>query len=314
MAANDLVEFLRRETDELAQEYERIQRRVKEDPGTAGDQTEENWASILRQWLPAYYPIVTKGRILGRDGTASPQVDVLVLSPAYPQKLRDKKLYLAGGVIAAFECKTTLRVAHLRTFFETCRAVRALSPAPVGTPARELRPRILYGLLAHSHEWKADAAKPAENIARNIAELDAELVKRPADMPDLFCVADVGFWHALKALIPVPSQPGRFSMATAGSLELMTSYIAHLHDTQNQSPTFTPIGALLTILFGKLAWSDAEMRGLEDYFRAANVSGGGMGSNRAWPLDVLSEELRRTLHPERLTSGVMFNEWSAGPF
>lgn len=311
---NDLVEFLRRETNGLAQEYERIQRRVKEDPGTAGDQTEENWASILRLWLPTYYPIVTKGRILGRDGRASPQVDVLVLSPAYPRALLDKKLYLAGGVVAAFECKTTLRTAHLRAFFETCLAVRSLSPAPIGTPARELRPRILYGLLAHSHEWKGITSTPAENIARNISELDAELVTKPADMPDLFCIADVGLWHALKTILPASRKPGPYSAGTADRLQLTSCYIAHLHSTRDQSATFTPIGALLTLLFGKLAWQDVEMRGLEEYFRTSNISGAGMGFVRSWSLDVLSPELRRVLHPLRLTGGVMFDEWSVGPY
>src|SRR5690348_14207781 len=92
----------------ISQEYTRIQERVHEDPGTAGDQGEENWAAILRGWLPANYPVVTKGRIIDHDGKASPQVDVIVLSPFYPMSLRDKKLYFVGGVVAAFECKLTL--------------------------------------------------------------------------------------------------------------------------------------------------------------------------------------------------------------
>jgi len=40
--------------------YERITRRSAEDPGTAGDQAEENWAAFFRDWLPPSYPIVTK--------------------------------------------------------------------------------------------------------------------------------------------------------------------------------------------------------------------------------------------------------------
>ena len=83
-------------------------------PSTAGDQGEENWATLLRKWLPNYFHIVTKGRILTDSGYASPQVDILVLYPSYPKILLDKKLYLSGGVAAAFECKTTLKAADIK--------------------------------------------------------------------------------------------------------------------------------------------------------------------------------------------------------
>jgi hypothetical protein len=88
--------------------YLRIRARSKEDPGTAGDQAEEDWAEILRDWLPATYRIVTKGRMLFDDGSSSPQVDLLVLTPSYPRGLGNEKYVFAGGVIAAFECKLTL--------------------------------------------------------------------------------------------------------------------------------------------------------------------------------------------------------------
>ena len=73
--------------ESLALDYERIRARSRDDPGTAGDQAEEDWAAILRNWLPANYTVVTKGRILFEDGTSSPQMDVLVLSPSYPRGL-----------------------------------------------------------------------------------------------------------------------------------------------------------------------------------------------------------------------------------
>src|SRR5437773_1242208 len=97
---HDFFDFMKSIQDEMAQEYVRIQKRTREDPGTAGDQAEENWATLFRNWLPANYPVVTKGRIISEDGNASPQVDVLVLHPSYPLALRDKKMYFAGGVIA----------------------------------------------------------------------------------------------------------------------------------------------------------------------------------------------------------------------
>jgi hypothetical protein len=105
-----LQTFLRQDLAEIASEYKRIYSRTTEDPGTAGDEGEENWKALLEQWLPDSYKVVTKGRILGVDGTASPQVDVIVLQPSYPARLLNKKVYLVHGVAAAFECKTTSRM------------------------------------------------------------------------------------------------------------------------------------------------------------------------------------------------------------
>src|SRR5258707_793855 len=93
---HELADFILSCSQDLRREYERIRRRAWEDPGTAGDEGEENWATLLRQWLPATYHVVTKGRILDVTGSASPQVDVIVLRPEYPPFLRDqhKKLFL----------------------------------------------------------------------------------------------------------------------------------------------------------------------------------------------------------------------------
>ena len=61
---HDLYDFMRQLSNEMAAEYDRIQKRTTEDPGTAGDQGEENWADLLRGWLPRTYEVVTKGRII----------------------------------------------------------------------------------------------------------------------------------------------------------------------------------------------------------------------------------------------------------
>jgi len=105
---HDFFEMMRALKDSLATDYHRIRARTKDDPGTAGDQAEEDWAAILRDWLPAIYPVFTKGRILFEDGSSSPQVDVLVLKPSYPQGLRHQKYFFAGGVIICVADAATL--------------------------------------------------------------------------------------------------------------------------------------------------------------------------------------------------------------
>src|SRR5919106_2243588 len=107
-AMHELEAFLRQDQAELAAEYRRIYHRTSEDPGTAGDEGEENWAALLREWLPSSYQVVTKGRVVFPDRSASSQVDVVVLRGSYPPRLLNNKLYLSSGVVAAFECKNTL--------------------------------------------------------------------------------------------------------------------------------------------------------------------------------------------------------------
>ena len=148
MQSNDLIDFMNSATRQMAEEYDRIQKRATEDPGTAGDQGEENWATLLRNWLPPTFQIVTKGRILTYEGVASPQVDVLVLQPEYPKHLLDKKLFLAGGVLAAFECKVTLKAKHIEDFIKNSIEIKSHIPTGQGTPYKELQTPIIYGLLA----------------------------------------------------------------------------------------------------------------------------------------------------------------------
>lgn len=126
MKEHDLFNFFRNANEDIEREYKRICKRSVEDPGTAGDQGEENWAQILKMWLPPYFQVVTKGRILGDTGETSPQIDVLVLSPEYPKQLVNCKEYLAGGVVAAFECKLTLKRNHIKDLMKTSKIVTGL--------------------------------------------------------------------------------------------------------------------------------------------------------------------------------------------
>jgi hypothetical protein len=158
---HDLALLIQQATAELTAEYRRIQARVAEDPGTAGDQGEENWATLLRKWLPAGFHVRTKGRIIGVDGSASPQVDVLVLSPSYPVGLLDKKLYLAAGVVAAFECKLTLRRDHIRKVVKNSVALGKISRQG-GSSGRH----IIYGILAHSHVVPAKRDSPGIHLEK----------------------------------------------------------------------------------------------------------------------------------------------------
>ena len=198
--SHDLHDFMRQLSAKMAANYNLIRKRASEDPGTAGDQGEENWAELLRGWLPRTYEVATKGRIISQDGRTSPQIDVLVLKSIYPKQLieENQKIYLAAGVAAAFECKTTLKAVHIEEAVQTCVKIKNLYPVREGSPYKELHAPIVYGLLAHSHSWKQRNSTPEENILQKLMWSDKFLVPHPRLGLDFLCVADLGAWVLAK--------------------------------------------------------------------------------------------------------------------
>ncbi len=284
---HELFDFLQTVSKGLEDEYQRIQKRATEDPGTAGDQGEENWASILREWLPPTYQVVTKGRILSNKGEASPQVDVIVLHPTYPHFLLDKKLYMAAGIAAAFECKVTLKAHHITDAVSNAVKIKRLLPTRFGSPYRELNSPLIYGLLAHSHTWKGEKSTPAENLENKLVKVDSTVTAHPREMLDLVCVADLATWVLSKtAYLP-------------GFDHVRTAYFDLGLASPVQGDHIKPIGALLYALYMWLAQDDVIMRPLAEYFGEVGLDGIGGGSCEIWPMSVYSEPVRRRIIAEK---------------
>ena len=314
---HDLYDFMQQLSDEMAAEYDRIQKRATEDPGTAGDQGEENWAELLRGWLPSTYKVVTKGRIISQDGRTSPQVDVLVLKEVYPKKLLNKKLYLAAGVAAAFECKLTLKAKHIEEAAETCAEIKNLYPDRVGTPYKELHTPIVYGLLAHSHSWKRPNSTPEKNIEQKLRGSDKLLVSHPRLGLDLLCVSDLTTWTLFKVAQGIKvahalSSDVRMLLMEAKARKLnvaLTSHIKHCPFPNEQVEHFTPIGSLISNLSKLLAWEDPALRGLADYYLNLKMPGSGDGYMRWWDDSVYSVAVRKRLETSDLYNKD-WDEWS----
>lgn len=310
---HDLFDFMQQVSAEMSSEYKRIQARATEDPGTAGDQGEENWAELLRDWLPRSYEVITKGRIISQEGVTSPQIDILVLKGDYPKKLINKKLYLAAGVAAAFECKTTLRISHITEVMENCEKIKNLYPTQTGTPYKELHTPLIYGLLAHSHSWKGLNSTPEQNIEEKLIESDSEFINHPRLQLDLLCVSDLATWSSLKTTYIGPQQvPDWTTLASVyGANGSATStFMAHTRGNELQVDHFTPIGVLISRLIQKLAWYNSSTRELADYFRIANLAGSGRGLLRLWPSSIYSEEIRPSVEAGKLSNGKPWDEWS----
>ncbi len=313
--SHDLHDFMRQLSDEMAAEYDRIQKRAAEDPGTAGDQGEKNWVELLRDWLPRTYQVVTKGRIISQDGRTSPQVDVLVLKDVYPKKLLNKKLYLAAGVAAAFECKTTLKAAHIAEAVQTCVEIKNLYPVREGSPYKELHAPIVYGLLAHSHSWKGPNSTPEENILQNLRGSDRLIVPHPRLSLDMLCVADLGAWILMKVpfvdiqrVIESDPPPERRPQADA-----LSGYCEHTLFRENRRRGYTPIGALITNLTELLAWEDSTLRDIARYYRTTKMGGGGGAELRGWPISIYSDGVLSQIKSGRqlISAGASWDEWKA---
>lgn len=310
---HDLYDFMRQISTEMSAEYDRIQKRATEDPGTAGDQGEENWAALLRDWLPRNYEVVTKGRIISQEGDTSPQIDVLVLKGSYPRKMLNKKLYLAAGVAAAFECKTTLKASHIADALETCAKIKSFYRPRTGTPFKELHSPLVYGLLAHSHSWKGERSTPEENIKQKLIESDVEFVGHPLQQLDILCVADLAAWTSSMTTFIGPRQiPDWSSMAPiyGDSGSATSAYIGHSYSHEQQVAQFTPIGVLISYLSQKMAWEDPSFRDLADYYRMTNIAGSGAGHMRKWPSSIYSDEIRSHVEAGMLSNGKAWDEWS----
>lgn len=117
---HDLFGFFKDVSDDLSKEYNRISNYVKQDPGTAGDQGEENWAEILRSWLPKSYDVVTKGRILGHDGSQSSQVDFSCSSTRLSNLLEEKQILSCGRSCSSFRMQNHLETGAYFTNSEDC--------------------------------------------------------------------------------------------------------------------------------------------------------------------------------------------------
>lgn len=307
--------FMDQVTQEMASEYRRIYEKSAEDPGTAGDEGEENWATLLREWLPPYYHVRTKGRLLSYNGDMSKQVDVLVLKPSYPRKLLEKHVWLADGVIAAFECKNTLKAHDVSAAVSRCAEFKNLCRPRDGTPLRELRSPLIYGLLAHSYVWKNKNSKPIDNI--NNALWDAEqAIQEPRSLLDILCVADLANWSRMHSPYYAASwlgDPAKVNALRAhfgGEYGPTSSMVCASTETQTQADVFRPIGAFVSILTNLITWQDVAARDLADYYRLASMWGAGSGQLRFWPSSILSQSVHGGIAAGKLVNGATWNEWS----
>jgi hypothetical protein len=289
---HDLEHLVRQATANMSAEYERMRRMAKEDPGTSGDQGEENWADLLSKWLPGTFHVVTKGRIISSTGQTSGQLDVLVLSPSYPMGLLSNKLYIAAGVVAAFECKRTLRREHIRKTVRTGVKLSRMIQSDRFVPHH-----ILYGLLAQSYQLSSIRKSPVTVVAEALQQADAEEVNDPHDCLDFVCVPNLGTWFLLRFAHPRRPQAKKDLLTTTHMGPISES--GHRNDDA--------IGQFLVALLERISHIDNSMSAIAHYLGAADagLATSGQGKLRTWEFDGIPEDLQRPTVTIRKSSRVL---------
>jgi len=311
MASHELNDFIASASKRIEEEYNRIIKRTKEDPGTAGDQGEENWATLLKEWLPSNFHIVIKGRILSEKGIASPQVDIIVLRPEYPKLLIDKKLYLAGGVLAIFECKTTFRMSHLKKFFSNAQKIKELFLNKGETPYSELHTGVLYGLLAHSYDVNGGISDINQKINNRLIE-EQQKISHPRLLPDDICIANFNSWSLSRMTYMSYQMMSSFSkekfISNYGHDEVTS--IGFLGQKVSIENANQPLGAFLVSLLYKLSWEYVTLRPISRYFTLTNVQGSSSGSLITYkPQDIYSEKTLEQIRRGMIKSGKPWDKW-----
>ncbi|WP_435528087.1 DUF6602 domain-containing protein [Microbacterium aurantiacum] len=173
---------------------------------TIGDDSEANWARVLREFLPARYGIA-KGQVMDSLGSISDQIDLLIYDGQYTPllaKTANGDLFVpAEAVYAVFEVKQETNKHFLEYAGSKIASVRELHRTSVEVPfvAGRYPPKppilILGGLLTTRNGWadlEGEAAVKAVLGLSGTRQVDIGCALRgvafnrkgesPADLPE----------------------------------------------------------------------------------------------------------------------------------
>lgn len=172
--------------------------------GTLGENCEQHWIALLKNYLPARYG-VAKAFVVDSNGMTSDAIDVVIFDPQYTPALygHDSVQYLPReAVYAVFEAKPTVNKQHLAYAGDKAQSVQKLycSSAPIinigkESPARKPFP-VLTGLLAKNASW-ADGLQ-AESFKKNLPTDNQKTL-------DFILTAESGFYDGHDQNKPVIS-------------------------------------------------------------------------------------------------------------
>lgn len=239
-----------------------------------GHGVESNWDEVLTDWLPPQYEIGKRKYLLLETGGGverTKETDLVVFHPHYPKKLRKKHHVLASGIAAAFSVRRTVGRKDIADAYEEAIALRRGMKIREPDQRAHLVPPVFFGLLGQSHDWKAPASNPKENIRGIANELDGELVRSPREGLDFICIADLGTWTRktivlTESFLSEQTKANPLLTVLSGGVaddSLVLSGLGHDYEQEHLSPLTNLIGAL----WNKLAINDPTLKPLADGLR-----------------------------------------------
>lgn len=278
--------------------YDKAFEEAKSDPQHAGHIAEQTWAAFLEDWLPPSYTVLTRRYIVPEVGGEMFETDVVVLRPSYPRALMRETNVTASGVAAAFSVKLTLKPGGIREAADSLAKLRRSMHPREGTPRAELHGAFPYGLLALSHNWKAE---PAATLGKNVAEAQAR-VSHPRELLDLICVADLACVTA-----------GRISYLPAEAVAVVTNRAASApmvsagYAISDPETSIAPVASFISGLLTRLSFHDPELKPLADGLRLTGTQGNASGSFDYWTLEhAYSQTVRERIHLRWMSN----DEWA----
>ncbi len=144
-------------------------------------------------------------------------------------------------------------------------------------------------------------SQPLDNVTRSLNE-ELNALEHPREMPDLFCVSDLGTWSALKH-----ARSGSWessyrsgSLTSPGRRGIAGSY-GERHSHKGGPRDVTNVGAMVIDLVCRLAWERPELRQLVNYLRLVQgiTALSGRGEKKWDAEEVLSVTLMQRVTKQR---------------
>lgn len=282
--------------DQMQRDFQRAHAEASKPGGIqeSGHHGEHIWGAFLKAWLPPQYEIGYRKYILletdpGDGAEASAETDIVIFHPSYPPALRERHDVLLTGIVAAFSAKLTLDRAGIDEAVKESAKVRRAAKLRSVDLNGKLLPPFVYGILAHTHSWKAPKSKPVQSITAALDELDQKFSLQPREALDLLCVADLNLWSKQTMLV-TPDLAAQLPASVAGpDGHIQYTFLNVGHDELAQDATnlvLPPVAFLIGLLYEKLSYYDDSLSAMADGFRLTDTSWHGLsqaGGNRLFP-------------------------------
>lgn len=217
-----------------------------------------------------------------------------MLKPSYPQGLRREKYILAGGVIATFECKLTLRSEDVGRAFRTASTIKKKTQGIKGTPYDELFSSPIYGLLAHSHMFRGERA--SWKLHDIVEKYQTKYAEDPRELLDIISVANSATLPLTKHLLIGSDLTAEETQELDDEVEglISTMYVIHDEDPKHPDDVGAILAGLIHELTFRMALGDPAIRDWADHL--SNLGWyGGIGRPVYWTEDELSPQVRHRL-------------------